>query len=304
MTHQPKADATAWGMLVLLSIIWGGSFLFIGIAAKELPALLIVLARVSVAAAILLPVHLLFIGKLPSDKRSWIAFAGMALFNNVIPFTAISWGQHYLSSGLASVINATTPMFTVAVLALMGMDKITPLKVVGLIVGFVGVLVLKGGGFGDLGPQTLGIFAVVAASFSYGVSAMWAKLRLQGIAPLTIATCQLSISTAIMIPLSFAFSKPDQLFSVSKETAIALLLLAGVSTAIAYLIFFKIIARAGPTFVSLVTMLIPVSAIVMGYFWLGEKLSITEIVGAALILLALAVIDGRLFLWKSNQPAG
>lgn len=298
-----KADAQSWMLLVALSLIWGGSFLFIAIAVKELPALLIVLARVGIAAAILIPVHLLLVGKLPTDRKTWIACGGMSVMNNVIPFTAISWGQHHISGGLASVINATTPMFAALFMAMAGLEGITARKAVALALGLAGVLVLKGGGFGDLGAQTLGILAVMLASAFYGLSAPWSKLRLTGVPPLTIATLQLGISTLMMSFIVAVFADVRDFAAASRETWIALILLAALSTAVAYLLFFRIIARAGPSFVSLVTMIIPVSAILLGYAILGERLTLHEVGGALIIGLALLVIDGRILQRLGLSPA-
>jgi len=286
-------DGQSWALLVLLSVIWGGSFMFVGIAVKELPALLIVFARVGLAALILIPVHLLVQGRLPRDLKSWVACGGMSILNNVLPFTAISWGQHYIGSGLASVINATTPMFAGLFMALFGLEALTLRKGLALVLGMVGVVVLKGGNFGDLGAQSLGIFAVAFASLCYGISTVWSKKWLGGLAPLTIATCQLTVSGAVMGVLAFAFAEPSQYFRVSSATWQALLAIAVLSTAVAYLIFFRIIQRAGPSFVALVTMLVPLSAILLGIAVLGESLSSKELLGAAIILLALVIIDGR-----------
>ena len=297
MTYATKTDtkptANDWALLLLLSMIWGGSFMFVGVAVKELPALLIVFARVGLAAVILIPVHLILQGPLPRDSKTWFAAAGMSVLNNVLPFTAIAWGQHYLGSGMASVINATTPMFAVIFMALFGLEALILRKVLALGLGLVGVLVLKGGGFGDLGPQSLGILAVSFASMCYGLTTVWAKKFLVGIAPMTTATCQLTVSGSIMAVLAFGFSEPALYVKASWQTWEALIAIAALSTAVAYLIFFRIIAKAGPSFVALVTMLVPLSAIVLGIVVLQESLSLHEFIGAAIIIAALAIIDGR-----------
>jgi drug/metabolite transporter (DMT)-like permease len=300
---EQKIDGQSWAMLALLALIWGGSFMFVGVAVKELPALLIVFARVAIAAAILLPLHWIFQGPLPRDSRTWISCAGMSIFNNVLPFTAISWGQHNIASGLASVINATTPMFAAIAMAAFSLEAITPRKAVALAIGFIGVLVLKGGNFGELGPQTYGILAVTFASFCYGFSAPWSKIRLVGIPPLTTATCQLTVSTVVMAVLVLLFSEPHLYTQVSLNIWAALIALAALSTSLAYLIFFRIIRRSGPSFVSLVTMLVPVSAIILGYLVLGETLSLHEVVGAMIIGLALVIIDGRALKWVGLAKA-
>ncbi len=302
MTEQ-KIDTQSWLMLAVLSLIWGGSFFFVGVAVKELPTLLIVFARVGLAALILFPIHLLLIGALPRDLKTWIACGGMSILNNVLPFTAIAWGQHSIASGLASVINATTPMFAALFMALFSLEAIVPRKALALVLGMVGVVVLKGGHFGDLGPQSQGIFAVIFASACYGLSTSWSKVRLQGIAPLTIATCQLIVSALVMAVLSLLFSDVRLYAGITWPTIAALLMIASLSTAVAYLIFFGIIARAGPSFVTLVTMLVPVTAILLGILLLGESLTANQLIGAAIIGVALVVIDGRVLKIFRVNPA-
>jgi drug/metabolite transporter (DMT)-like permease len=290
---EQKIDATSWAMLFVLAMIWGGSFMFVAVAVKELPALLIVLARVGIAALILIPVHLIFQGPLPRDRKTWVACGGMSILNNVLPFTAIAWGQHAITGGLASVINATTPMFGAIFMVLFALEAITTRKALSLGLGFVGVIVLKGGNFGDLGPQSLGIIAVIFASACYGLSSVWSKKYLMGIPPMTTATCQLITSSSVMAILVLLFSDVKLYAAASFNTWAALLTLAALSTSIAYLIFFRIIQRAGASFVILVTMLVPLSAILLGFLVLGETLSIHEVIGAAIILGALVIIDGR-----------
>jgi drug/metabolite transporter (DMT)-like permease len=298
MTSKTEVSTTIsrqnWTLLFILSVLWGCSFIFIGVAVKELPALLIVWARVGLAAIFLVPVHLIVIGKLPTERRVWVAVSGMALLNNIIPFSLIVYGQHFISAGLASVINATTPLFGAAVMALAGAEKLSGQRIAGLLIGLTGVAVLKGVGPIDLNQQTIGMLCVLGASASYGVSSLWAKRRLVGISPMTTATCQLICSTVVMTLLASLFSKPDRLFSASPGIWLALAGLAIFSTSIAYLIFFRIIASAGATSVLLVTMLIPISAILMGIIFLDEHLLGREILGASIIGIGLLVIDGRL----------
>ena len=304
---MPPAPATIalrdWGLLLFLSVLWGGSFLFVGIAVKDLPPLVIVMARVAIATAALLPFHLVMIGGLPRDCRSWINFAGMALLNNIIPFTLIVTGQTMIASGLASVVNATTPLFGAAFLAIAGAEKLIARKVAGLLAGIVGVIVLTGVTAADAGSQTLGIVLVLGAAASYGLSSLWAKKRLSGIAPLTLATGQLICSTVVMTVLAFAFDRPSTLLTASAESWMAIVALALLATSLAYIVFFRIIARAGPANVLLVTMLIPVSAILMGYAVLRETLEPREIIGALIIIGALVIIDGRVFKrWTKDKP--
>jgi drug/metabolite transporter (DMT)-like permease len=290
----PSAD---WARLIVLSVLWGGSFLFVGIAVKELGALEIVLARVAIAAAVLIPVHFVVRGALPADLRTWAVLLGMSVLNNVIPFTAIAYGQHFVTAGLASVLNATTPFFGAVIMAAAGIEGMTARKVWGLAIGLAGIATLRGVGFADFNAETKGILAVLLASASYGVSGLWAKKMLVGIPPVTSATCQLVCSTVLMLVITSAFGDYGQYAGISLLTLGAILALAVISTALAYLIFFKIVQSAGPSAVLLVTMLIPISAVLMGAVVLGENVTTPEIVGAVFICAGLGIIDGRILNW-------
>lgn len=305
MPASNTIDLRDWGLLVLLSVIWGGSFLFVGIAVKDLSPLVIVMARVVIAAAALLPLLVLYGGELPSGRASWTAVAGLALLNNILPFILIVSGQTMIASGLASVINATTPLFGTAFIALAGGERIVARKVLGIAIGIAGVAVLKGATIFDAGGQSLGILLCLAAAASYGLGSLWAKKTLHGIPALSAATGQLLISSGVMLVLGFAFDNPATLFKASGATWAALLGLALVATSFAYIIFFRVVARAGPANVLLVTMMIPLSAIIMGYAVLNETLELREIIGALIIIGALVIIDGRAlaFLRGGNTPA-
>lgn len=301
-SHIPLS---VWGLLLLLSVIWGGSYLFVGIAVKDLSPLVIVMARVVIAAAALLPLHLILIGPLPRDREAWTAIVGLSILNNVIPFTLIVTGQTMIASGLASVINATSPLFGVAFIAMAGLDPLIPRKLFGILMGIAGVAVLKGGSLFGENSQSIGILLCLGAAASYGVGSLWARMNLKNTAPLSMATGQLLCSSVIMTILAFSFDNPSQLIDASKESWAALLGLSLLSTSFAYILFFRVVARSGPANVLLVTMIIPVSAIAMGITVLGETLDPMEIFGTAIIMLALVVIDGRALKWlrPGNKPA-
>lgn len=295
MAQGPSSpDLRIWLLLVVLSLLWAGSFLFVGIAVREVTPLVLVMARVVIAAAALVPLHILLMGRLPRDRRLWMGMAVMAVINNAIPFTLIATGQTMIASGLASVINATTPLFVVGLMALAGRDRLLPRKVVGILTGIAGVAILKGASLFGTGSQTLGILCCLGAALCYGLSSLWVTARLSGIPPLTLATGQLVCSSVIMVAAAFAADDPAILASISAASWLSLLCLGLFATALAYLLFFHIIARAGVANVQLVTMIIPVSAILMGYAFLGETLEWQEILGALIIIGALAIIDGRL----------
>jgi drug/metabolite transporter (DMT)-like permease len=293
--------ATDWLLLVLLSVLWGGSFFFVGVAVKELPPLTLVLARVALAAALLVPVARLLGLTLPRTARFWRSCVVLALFNNVIPFSLIVYGQQSIASGLASVLNATTPLFTLLVARAFAGEPLTAAKLGGVALGIAGVAVL-------MGPEALsadagasiGMLCVLAAALSYGVAALWMR-RFKAVPPLITAAAQLTCSTLLLLPLAGAVDRFWTLPGPSAAVTAALIGLAAVSTALAYIVFFRISATAGPTNVMLVTLLIPVSATALGTLVLGESLAPHQIAGALVIASGLAVIDGRVLGWMARR---
>jgi drug/metabolite transporter (DMT)-like permease len=298
MAIQKQMDAGEWGMLVALSLLWGGSFFFIGIAVKELPPVTIVALRVSLAATALLIVCRIMGLHLPRQWAVWRAFFGMGLLNNIIPFCLIVWGQTHIASGLASILNATTPLFTVIVAHFLTSDeKMTGNKLAGVLIGFVGVATMIGpAAFGGAVSNLWGQIAVLGAAISYSFAGIFGRrFKAMGVPPLMTATGQISSSTLMLIPATLLIDKPWMLAMPSLGTWGALIGIALLSTALAYLIFFRILATAGATNLALVTFLIPVSAILLGSLILGEQLEVKHFVGMAMIAAGLAAIDGRLF---------
>jgi drug/metabolite transporter (DMT)-like permease len=288
-----RIDARDWALLAALSVLWGGSFFFNGVVLRELPPFTLVLLRVLLAAMILLPV--LCAQRLPFPKgwMGWRPFFLVALFNNVLPFSLIVTGQMYIPSGLASILNATTPLFTVAVMAAAGEEKLIIRRVAGVIVGLVGVVILRGNGPGFASGQGLGVLLCLAAALSYGISALIARRALSDSPPLATATFQLMASSLMMAVVAGIFERPWQLPMPGAVTWFAVLGLAAFSTALAYIVFFQVLRRSGATNVMLVTLLVPVTAILLGSLVLGEQISPREIAGALVIGSALLVIDGR-----------
>ncbi|WP_315720303.1 MULTISPECIES: DMT family transporter [unclassified Bradyrhizobium] len=287
-----RMDPRDWSLLGLLSLLWSGSFIFNGLALKELPPLTLVLLRIALAAAILLPILRLRGLDLPRGIAGWRPYFAVALFNNVVPFCLIVIGQTYITSGLAAVLNATTPLFTIAVMAAAGEEGLLARRVAGLIVGLVGVVVLRGGSSVGGG---YGILFGLGASFSYGVAALLGRRHLANSPPLATATFQLSASSAMMLVVAGVVDQPWRLPMPGLQTWLAIIALAALSTAFAYIVFFQVLRRSGATNVTLVTLLIPLTTMLLGYLVLGESVSLREIVGALVIGSALLVIDGRIF---------
>jgi drug/metabolite transporter (DMT)-like permease len=217
----------------------------------------------------------------------------MALVNNVIPFSLIVMAQTYLPSGTASVLIATTPVFTMLVAAAFGAEKLIFRRVAGVLLGLLGVVVLKGYDFDITSRQSIGIVLCLGAALCYGFSALWATRKLAGSPPIGAATFQLISSSVIMFVLSGVIDRPWQIQMPGLATWLAILGLASLSTALAFIVFFQIVVRSGASNVMLVTLLVPVSAILLGYFFLDERIEVREIVGALMIGSALLVMDGR-----------
>ncbi|MBM9511823.1 DMT family transporter [Desulfogranum marinum] len=286
-----------WLLLVVLSILWGGSFFFVGVAVEALPPLTIVTLRVSLAAIALWGV-VCFCGlRVPSNPTVWLAFIGMGILNNVIPFVLIVWGQTHIASGLASILNATTPLFTVVAAHFLTSDeKMSTLKILGVIFGLIGVVIMIGQeAFGGQGGSILGQIAVLGAAISYSFAGIYGRrFKRLGLQPVVTATGQVTASSLLLIPVALFYDHPFTLPVPDVEVWLAILCLALFSTALAYILYFRILSAAGATNVLLVTLLVPVSAIVLGTAILGEQLELKHMVGMGMISLGLLTIDGRL----------
>lgn len=286
-----------WAMLLLLSVLWGGSFFFAGIAVTGLPPFTIVLLRVALAAVVLNLAMPQMGLAMPRDGKSWAAFFGMGLLNNAIPFCLIVWGQTQIASGLASILNAMTPVATVVVAHLLTQDeKMTGNGLIGVLIGLAGVVCMIGPGvLSGLGDNLWAQAAVLGATVSYAFAGIFGRrFKAMGIPPLATATGQVTASTLLLAPVALLVDQPWTLDMPGLDVWAAVAGLALLSTTFAYILFFRIMASAGATNLSLVSFLIPVSAILLGTFVLHESLSPKHFLGMALIGLGLAAIDGRL----------
>ena len=301
--NDNRIDARDWSLLGLLSVLWGGSFFFNGVVLRELPPLTVVLLRVALAAMILLPALWVYRIRFPVGLSGWTPFFAIALLNNVLPFSLIVIGQTYIPSGLASILNATTPLFTVLVMAAAGDEKLHPRRVAGVVTGLIGVIILHGQDLGIQAGEGIGILLCLAAAFSYGLAALYARRRLSDSPPLATATFQLLASSVMMTMIAAVVERPWQLPMPGATTWLAMMGLAGLSTALAYIVFFQVLRRSGSTNVMLVTLLVPVTAILLGYLVLGESISLREIIGALVIGSALLLIDGRVLNFVRRVPA-
>ena len=296
-----------WSLLLALSLLWGGSFFFVGVAVRALPPFTIVLLRVAIAALALHLVLRITRTAMPWDGGLWLAFFGMGLLNNAIPFSLIVWGQTHIASGLASILNATTPLFTIVIAhALTPDERLSANRIAGILIGLAGVIVMIGPqALAGLGDNVLAQLAILGAALSYGFAAIFGRrFKRLGVPPLATATGQVTASTVLLLPMVLLIDRPWILAAPSLPVWAAILGLALLSTALAYVVFFRILASAGAVNLSLVTFLIPVSAIILGALILGERMVTTDFVGLGLIGVGLAAIDGRLArIWSRPSAA-
>jgi drug/metabolite transporter (DMT)-like permease len=292
--------ASDWFWLVVLSLFWGASFFFGQVAVKEIPPLTLALGRVAIAAAILL-LYLRAIGLPLPGRTLWPSLAVMACLNNAIPFTLIYWSQQHIPSGLASILNATVPLFTIVVAhVLTHDDRITPARAAGVVIGFLGVVTVIGPqGMREAGVHLAAQGASLLGAFFYALSGVYGR-RFQKQKPAPLAAGLLLFSTLFLLPLSFLFDHPWTLPFPSLPAIGSVLGVAAISTAAAFLIYFHVLARAGATNLLLVTFFVPISAILLGALFLNEALALRHFAGMAIIAIGLAVIDGRSLRWMAR----
>ena len=271
VSRPPVLDMAAWGLLAALSLVWGGSFFFAEVALAALPPFTIVLARLAVGAAGLWLLVGLTRAALPTGLRDWRDLAVMGLLNNAVPFSLIVWGQQWIDGGLASVLNATTPVFGVVAAHFLTTDeKLTANRLAGVAVGVAGVAVLVGPAApAGSGGYLAGSAAVLAAAVSYAAAGLWGR-RLRHLPPVSAAAGQVGCSTLIVLPLALLLERPWTLPAPPPEVWGALAGIGLLSTSLAYLLFFAIVRRAGGSNVMLVTLMIPPSAVLLGVMFLGD----------------------------------
>jgi drug/metabolite transporter (DMT)-like permease len=292
-TQMNRSD---WTILVFLALIWGGAFFLIGVAVRHVPPLTYVWLRLTIGAAGLWTYMLIRGEPVHLPKQVWGSILLLALLNNALPFTLFGWSQTHIASGLASILNATTPIWGVVVAHFLTDDeRMSPRKLAGVLLGFGGVAVMIGPSLlSDLGTSALAELTCVAAALSYALAAVWARrFRRLGVSPFSVTTGQLTAGAIVMLPMSLFVDKPwthaiPPVSALAAITALALL-----CTALGYVLYFRLIDHAGATNALLVTLLVPPVAILLGGLFLGETLAPQDFAGLALIALGLAAIDGR-----------
>jgi drug/metabolite transporter (DMT)-like permease len=285
-----------WAALVLLSLIWGASFFFYRLMVTELPPMTIVFGRLVIAAAAL---HLFLMVRGDSMRfppRMWARFAALGLLNNVMPFTLIAYSEMRISAGVASLLHGSVPMLTAVAAHLLTRDeKLTWNRGVGVAFGLlgVGVLIGKDALQGLASDDFVGEIICLSAAVIYALAGVYAR-TFAGLPPLKVATGQVTMGTLLILPAMLIVDRPWELPAPSAPVWASLMTIALVGTALAYIMFFRIIGRTGAMNISLVTLLQPVSAVFLGWLFLGEAVGPQAFAGMAVIGLGLLFIDGRL----------
>ena len=292
---QTQITPRTWLDLGLLSLLWGASFLSVRVALDELGVFTLVAHRVLWAALILW----LYVGltrlKLPRAPGVWGAFLVMGLLNNVIPFSLLTWGQQHIETGLTSIFNASTAVFAVPVAALVFADeRMTPRRVAGVLVAFTGVAIAIGlEALESFDIRSLAQLAVLGATLSYAFAAAWARTNLSALRPEMAAAGMLTGSALVMVPLALWLEGAPTLPDLPRTYG-AVAYMAGPATAIAYLLYYRILRAAGSANAMLVTLMIPPVAITLGAVVLHERLAPTAFAGFGLLALGLLILDGRI----------
>lgn len=301
--HSPTIDLTSGLLLLSLAAVWGGSFFFAEIALREVPPLTIALHRVFWAVPALFLVVWWQGIEIPRSIRAWSCYLVMGALNNAIPFSLIFWGQTTIESGLASILNGTTAVFGAVVAGILLVDEpLTARKILGALFGVLGVAVIMGlDALTNFDVRNLGQLAVLGAALSYAFAGVWGKRFLATYPPIMNAFGMLVGSTILMIPVAM-FSEGVPVFTLSMEVWASLLAVALLSTAVAYLLYFEILVRAGSANLMLVTLLIPPIAVALSFTFLGERMGNEAWIGFGLIAIGLAVTDGRLLDRLRRKP--
>jgi len=302
MTHQKIISGRAWAELLVLALIWGGSFLSIRLALNEIGPLTAVAHRCFWAMLVLWAIILIMRAPLPRSPKIWFGFLIMGLLNNALPFSLMAWGQLHIETGLTSILNASTAIFGVVVAAIFLADeRITWRKATGVILGFSGVTIAIGlDNLRSLDLRSLAQLAVIAGTISYAFAGVWARKQLAGLPPQIAAAGMLTGASVIMLPLAWIAEGPVSL-NLTTPTLLAIGYFALIATACAYLVYYRVLTMAGTGNLMLVTLLVAPVAILLGALVLGESLAPNAYSGFGLLALGLVVLDGRIWAWMRQR---
>ncbi len=274
-------------LLLLLASMWGLSFLFVEVALTAVPPIWIVATRVTVGATTLLIIVTALRVPLPREARMWRHLALLGVLNNAVPWTAVAFAQQALPSGLTALLMAMVPMSTLLVSVAVRLERLTPLRLVGLLVSLSGVALIVAGDVDDVG-RLLAVAVVLAATLLYALGTVYAKRNVSGaLPPLALATGQVLSTSLIMLPIALFLEPLPDVTSLSAAVVGSLSALGALGTGIAFLVFYTLIERVGATNATMVTYLVPVVAVIAGVVVLDERLSWVALLGGAVVVLGI-----------------
>lgn len=297
MITTPKLDGTGWLLIGILSILWGGAFFLIEVGLRSYPPITLVFMRLALAVPPMWIAMRLMGERLPTEPRIWGLLAIVGALNCALPFILFFWGQQYLDSGYASILNATTPLWGVITAHFLTSDeKATPARIIGVLIGMAGIVVMVGPeAMKGLSNNLLAQLACIVSTIFYSFAAIYGRrLSQTELTPMAVATGQTMMAALMMVPIVAVMDQPWTMVAPRLDSTLAGITLAIFSTALAYTLYFRLIDRSGASNAQLVAFLMPILAIILGIAFLGESLSGGQIAGAGLIAVGLAILDGRL----------
>jgi len=303
-TAHLKLGATEWGLILLQSMLWGSSYFFVAMVQGQLPVFSVTAFRSIPSAAVLVLVVVVFLGyRLPAQLSVWVLFLKFAILNTYVPHLLVVWGQSRATGGMAAIFNATAPLFGIFLAHLLTHDeKMSAHKLAGILVGVVGVIVLVGADFAlGSGLDILAKLALIAAPLCYVSANIYARRSLSEHHPFVIAVMQMLCSMIIALPLALIIDQPWNAPAPSMQALIAIAGMGILGSGLSSLCHFTVLRQAGATNASLVTLIMPLTPILLGGLFLGERLSQREIIGASIIAMALVLIDGRVLRWARGS---
>jgi drug/metabolite transporter (DMT)-like permease len=305
MTTTPRLDGNGWLLIGILAILWGGAFFLIEVGLRSFPPITLVFIRVGFAVPAMWLAMRIMGQRLPTDMRIWALLTVVGAFNCALPFTLFFWGQQYLDSSYAAILNATTPLWGVITAHFMTSDeKATPSRITGVLVGLAGIIVMVGpDAMNGLSDNLLAQIACLISTVFYSLAAIFGRrLSQTALTPMAVATGQTMTAALLMVPIMLVVDQPWTMAMPRLDATLAGLALALISTALAYFLYFRLIDRSGASNAQLVAFLMPILAVILGIAFLGEHLNQGQIIGAVLIALGLVIIDGRLLARFRNVP--
>ena len=305
MVSSPKLDGNGWLLIGILAILWGGAFFLIEVGLRSYPPITLVFMRLALAVPPMWIAMRIMGQRLPSSTRVWGLLAVVGALNCALPFTLFFWGQQYLDSGYASILNATTPLWGVLTAHFLTSDeKATSARTIGVLTGMAGIIVMVGPeAMKGLSNNLLAQIACVISTVFYSLAAIYGRrLSQTTLTPMAVATGQTVMAAVVMIPIVLLVDQPWTMSTPRLDATLAGLTLALLSTALAYTLYFRLIDRAGASNAQLVAFLMPILAVILGIAFLGEHLNQGQIIGAVLIAFGLVIIDARLLARFRNVP--